>query len=233
LRFIKSTVQALGNKYNEKVCHKEYETQKWHINERPIEFRFVFEQLTNIMPTTVLDVGTGTTALPHMIYNCGFVVTAIDNIEDYWPNGMVNRHFYVINDNILDTKITKRFDFITCISVLEHIVDHRKAVRSLFSLLVPGGHLALTFPYNESNYLKNVYSLPESSYGKDLPYICQIYSRSQIDDWLSDSGGRIITQEYWEIFSGNYWTFGKHIPRPHQVDVNKKHHLTCVLVQGQ
>lgn len=233
MNLFKYLIRAIANKYNQKICQREYEGQKWHINERPIEFRFVFQQLTNIMPTTVLDVGAGTTSLPHMIHNCGFVVTAIDNIKDYWPNGMVNRHFYVINDSILNIKITKQFDFVTCISVLEHIDDHRTAMRSLFSLVVPKGYLLLTFPYNERNYVKNVYSLPEASYGKDLPYICQVYSRKQIDDWLLTNGGRIMKQEYWEIFSGNFWTFGERLRVPSQVDLIQKHHLTCILIQKE
>jgi hypothetical protein len=28
---------------------------------------------------------------------CGFVVTAIDNVRDYWDHGMVNRHWTVLD----------------------------------------------------------------------------------------------------------------------------------------
>jgi hypothetical protein len=73
----------------------EYEAQVYRrINERPIEYRFVFGAIRQTAPESVLDVGTGESALPSLIRTCGPVVTAIDNIRDYWPEGMVNRHFH-------------------------------------------------------------------------------------------------------------------------------------------
>jgi SAM-dependent methyltransferase len=38
------------------------------------------------------------------------------------------------------------FDLVTCISVLEHIPDDKKAVETMWSLLRPGGRLVLTMP---------------------------------------------------------------------------------------
>lgn len=38
------------------------------------------------------------------------------------------------------------FDLITCISVLEHIPDDRAVIETMWSLLLPGGRLVLTFP---------------------------------------------------------------------------------------
>lgn len=136
---LKSLVHRLGRAYVRTICRHEYENQKFtRINERPIEHRFPFHHLTQLRPTSVLDVGSGTTALPHLIQSAGFLVTAIDNIRDYWPEGMSNRHFYVINDDITQSQLKKQFDFITCISVLEHIQASDAAVASLFRLLKPG-----------------------------------------------------------------------------------------------
>lgn len=71
----------MGRAYVATIIKHEYENQKFtRINERPIEYRFVFHHLSRLHPTNVLDVGTGTTGLPHLIKNCGFLVTAIDNI---------------------------------------------------------------------------------------------------------------------------------------------------------
>ena len=58
------------------------------VNERPIEYRFVFDVATRVAPTTVLDVGTGKTSLPHLLWICGYEVTAIDNVSDYWADGL-------------------------------------------------------------------------------------------------------------------------------------------------
>jgi len=154
-------------------------------NERPIEYGFVFKCLAKIYPQEILDVGTGKSALPHLLATCGFRVTAIDKIKDYWKDGLFNRHYYIVNDDITNPKIEKQFDFITCISVLEHIPNHKAAVRGIFKLLKPKGYLLLTFPYNEEQYVDNAYNLPEAGYGQNLPYVCQIFSQKEIDYYQS------------------------------------------------
>lgn len=214
------------------LTRREYRKQAFRrFNERPVEFAFLFRQLARLYPRTVLDVGTGTTALPHLMRNCGFLVTATDNIRDYWPNGMSNRHYYVIDDDITRTRLSAKFDFITCISVLEHIERSDQAVAGMFSLLNPGGHLVLTFPYTEGNYLRNVYELPGSTYGQDASYITQSYSRVHLDRWLEQNRGEIVEQEFWQFWDGDYWTVGKQLIPPRQVSRNDTHQLTCLLVR--
>jgi len=233
MRILKSVVHRFGRWYINEVNKREYESQKFRcINERPIEFGFVFRSLSRIMPTTVIDVGTGTTSLPHLMAKCGFLVTAIDNVYDYWPKGMHNRHFYIINEDITHIRsLAKRFDFITCVSVLEHIPIPEVAIQSMFTLLNPGGHLVLTFPYNENKHIENVYKLQGAGYGQNAPYICQVYSRKEVDRWLRTNNGEIVEQEYWQIFTGDFWTFGERLYPPRQVDKDAKHQLTCILIQ--
>ena len=229
---IKRIAKSIANVINNEQCRREYQQQdfRW-VNERAIEYGFLFNVLTRIVVRDILDVGTGTTALPHLLRTCGYVVTAMDNIRDYWPKGMANRHFHVINDDITKPKMEKAFDLVTCISVIEHIVDSGVAVTNMFRLLRPGGYLVLTCPYSESHYARNVYALPEASYGKENPYVCQVYSRAQIDDWQGQNNLHILEQEYWRIFSGELWTFGEQIYPREQVSQGDPHHLTCLLFQ--
>lgn len=230
---ISSLFHAIGSRYNRKICKNEFERQHFKfVNERPIEYGFIFQCLLKTMPVSVLDVGTGRTALPDVIRHCGFHVTAIDNTKDYWANKITNRHFYVIDDDILKPKLTKTFDFITCTSVLEHIRDHGTAVRNLFCLLRDGGHLVLTFPYNENRYIPDVYVL-DGSESKNPNTICQMYSREQLDEWISTNNARILMQDYWEIFEGDVWGQGKRLSPPSQVNNGQKHHHTCILLQKQ
>jgi len=232
LRPLKLIINKIGSLYVSLLCRREFHSQRFiEINERPIELAFLFRQLTRTWPKSVLDVGTGVTALPHLMRTCGFVVSAIDNIKDYWPYGMVNRHYHVINDDITAPRLQQKFDFISCISVIEHIVDHESAIKSMFSLLNPGGHLVLTFPYNEEQYVENVYVLPGSGV-KDIPaFITQVYSRREIDGWLQKNNGTLVEQEYWQFYSGAYWTFGDLVTPPDQVSKEDSHHVTCVLIQ--
>jgi SAM-dependent methyltransferase len=230
---LKKIAHALGTAYTRELCRREYANQSFsHVNERPVEYRFVMQCLSGSASVKILDVGTGTTALPHILRNCGYLVTAIDNVRDYWKSGnFTNRHYHVIDDNIVAPSLADRFDFITCVSVLEHIPDHNRAVDSMFSLLNPAGYIALTFPYNETNYIENVYMLPGASYGRDLPYVCQVYSRSEVDAWLARNRGKLVVQEFWRMFTGKYWTFGERLRTPIQVERNEPHQLTCLLLQ--
>ncbi len=224
--------QLIGRIYLTPMLQLEWKKHLFYknINERPIEYGFAFKWLSKICPLEVLDVGTGTSALPHLLRNCGFHVTAIDKIEGYWTGDFFNRHYYIINDDITRTKLSKQFDFITCISVLEHIPDYNEAIKGMFDLLKPGGYLLLTFPYNEERYVDNVYKLPEAGYGKDEAYICQVFSRKEINTWLKENSGEIIEQEYYEIFSGELWTFGEHIYPPRKVNKEERSQLTCILI---
>ena len=201
------------------------------INERPIEYEFALKWLSKICPAEVLDVGSGTSAWPHIMANCGFRVTAVDKIKGYWKGIFFNRHYYIINDDITKPKLTRQFDLITCISVLEHIPNHKAAVRGMLGLLKPGGYLVLTFPYNEEQYVDNVYKLEGAGYGQDVQYVCQVFSRKEIDAWLKENPGKIIEQEYYEVFSGALWTFGERIYPPRKVKKEERCHLTCVLIR--
>jgi len=232
LKPIKSGVVRGLNSYVARLCRKEFESQTFsRFNERPVEFGFVLRKMSELYPRTILDVGTGTTALPHLLRNCGAIVTATDNVRDYWPTGMVNRHYHVIDDDIRDTRIRTQFDMVTCISVLEHIPESDAAVRNMLGLVKPGGHLLLTFPYNERGYVRNVYALPGSSYGQKAPYITQSYSREQLNNWLSENDAVIVEQEYWRFWEGEYWTVGKQLIPPAKVGVSDAHQLSCVQIR--
>lgn len=210
----------------------EFENQTFkRINERAIEYAFLFKHLNEISKKKILDIGSGKTSLPHMMSNCGYIVTAIDNVQDYWISKVFNRHYYIIDDDITDTNLKENYDIITCISVLEHIPNYNGAIKNMYSLLKSGGYLILTFPYNEIKYIKNVYELTNAGYGKDFPYICQIFSRKQVDNWIHQNGGIIEDQEYWQIWDGEFWTIGNQLIPPNRVNKNEKHQLTCLLIR--
>jgi 2-polyprenyl-3-methyl-5-hydroxy-6-metoxy-1,4-benzoquinol methylase len=231
LNLAKQTIKNLLNQYPKWICKREFQVQAFNrFNERPVEYSFVFNKISKIYPRAVLDVGTGITALPHLMRLCGCLVTAIDNIHDYWPTGMINRHYHVINDDITNTGLTTEFDLITCISVLEHIEKPDDAIQNMFSLLKPTGHLILTFPYNEQAYEPNVYELQGSAYGKGRTYITQSYSRTELERWLKENNGVIVDQEYWQFWDGDHWTVGNQILPPKRVSSDHKHQLTCLLI---
>ena len=232
IRILKTQIKNILNLYLRWICKSEFEQQFFiRFNERPVEFAFVFKQIAQIYPKSILDVGTGTTGLPHLINNCGCIVTAIDNVKDYWTAEILNRHFHIIDDDITDSRLNDKFDLITCISVLEHIEKSDAAVRNMFRLLNPNSYLILTFPYTEHSYVANVYGLQGSSYDQEPPYICQSYSRKELNRWLHDNDGRILEQEYWQFWDGGYWAVGNQVIPPKKMGREGKHQMSCVLIQ--
>ena len=201
------------------------------INERPIEYAFALTCLSQLSPSSVLDAGAGTTAWPQVLANCGYEVTAIDEGDSYWGHQPSNRHHYVLHDDITKPRIDGEFNAITCLSVIEHIRDHRAAIRGLRSLLSSGGHAILSFPYDERRFVENVYALPGVSYGAEAPHICRVYSRLEIREWLAE-GFEIIRQEYYRVFTGDLWAFGERLRPPVKTEVDELHHLTCILLRA-
>lgn len=213
---------------------RQFERQSFRqFNERAVELAFIFRQLTRIYPRKVLDVGTGTNALPQLMRSCGCLVTATDNIRDYWPTGMVNLHYHIVDDDITSSHLEDTFDLVTCISVLEHIPDPDVAVRNMFRLLNEKAYLIMTFPYTEHTYHPNVYTLPDARRGKNATYVCQSYSRRELDRWLQQNGGVLVEQEYWQFWEGEYWAIGNQLIPPRQVRPEERHQLSCVLIQKE
>ncbi len=231
-RVLKKFIHSAGRWYIRKVCSAEYEGQVFSAhNERPIEYRFALQVLTEARPKTILDVGSGTTAWPHLLRNCGYVVTGIDNVRGYWPNGMVNRHWTVLDVDIVNNpaeKLKKKFEAITCISVLEHVEDHRRAIQHMAELLEPGGSLIVTMPYSHHNPDPNVYARPDALYGKDAPHICRSLSASELESWLS-TGITLERRELWRLFTGPVWATGERCAWRQVETEDQPHQLGCFL----
>lgn len=229
---IKTLAKKALNSYPAGLLREEYESQKFtRHNERPVELNFVFRAISRLWPRTILDIGSGTTALPALMRTCNAIVTATDNVTDYWKNGMVNRHYHVLDDDIRDTQLSGSWDLVTCVSTLEHIVNAEAAVRNMAKLTKPGGHLLVSFPYNERKYCPNCYDLLDSAYGQDADYVTQSFSRKQIDEWCKDNSLEVVEQEYWQFWDGELWTQGSQIIPPILSSGLQPHQLTCVLLR--
>ena len=204
--------------------------KRFKANGRTTEYSYALSKIDQFATGKVLDIGSGKSSWPHLLsYSCGLDVTAIDRVIGYWSD-YFNRHYKIVNDDITNSKLTDFFQFITCISTLEHIKDHNSAMVEINELLDLGGYLVLTFPYNEQIYFKNIYEHKDAGYGKDKKFVTQVYSRSQIDYWLHLTQLKIVDQVYYKVFTGEFWTFGDPI-KPIQVEKNELHHLTCILMQ--
>lgn len=196
-------------------------------NERPIEYGYALDRLTRASPETVLDVGCGRSSWPHLLATCGFRTTAVDEMRGYWQRAFFNRHHHVLRDDVTAPRLAGPFDFVTCLSVLEHVPDHVSAFRSMIDLVRPGGHLVVTCPYTEGRYVEDVYRHPEAGYGSDYSFVCRVYSRAQVREWLADERAELVDEQLWRTFTGELWTLGERLFPPERSAKDRPHQLAC------
>jgi SAM-dependent methyltransferase len=202
------------------------------ISERLVEYSTALRWIAERYPSTLLDVGPGEGPWPALLSGEGIDVTAIDEIGSYWQGRFFNRHFDVTRGDITAPRLDRKFELVTCISVLEHIPDHRAAIRGMFSVLAPGGVIVLTCPYNERRYVDNCYELPEAAWGSDASYICRQYSRSELDQWLDESSGEVVEIERWNAVTGETWASGERRRPPLKAGADEPHQLACMLLRA-
>jgi SAM-dependent methyltransferase len=204
------------------------------VSERLVEYATALRWISERYPRTLLDVGPGESSWPHLLGAEGVQVTALDQVESYWGGrffSFFNRHYDVSRGDITRPGFAPTFDAVTCISVLEHIPDHRAAFRGMMESLVPGGVLILTCPYSEHQYYDNVYAERTASYGGGFGFICRQYSRRELDTWLADTSSELVEAERWRTFSGAFWTEGERISVPARATANEPHQLGCFLIR--
>ena len=134
-----------------------------HYNERNFENGFVESLIFEKEPGSVLDIGSSSLAIPTSLNKKGFKITCIDPcVEDKIENGM-----QIIKGDIRSTKWEDNtFDYITCISTIEHIGvsgrygiresepdGDKKAMDEMFRILKPGGFLYVTIPFGSVEIL--------------------------------------------------------------------------------
>jgi len=226
-----TTYNFIGKKYLSLILNAEQKKKPFKvINERSTEYLFALKYLRMLCPGDVLDIGSGKSSWPHLLSTCGFKVKAIDKMGNYWDS-FFNRHYKIDNEDITDPKTKQKFQFITCLSVLEHIPNHLRAMVNIHNMLEDNGHLVLTFPYNEDFYHSNIYKHPQAGYGQDANFITQVFSRASIDEWLSATSFEIVEQKYYRVFTGALWTIGKRLTPCEEVTRFHNHHLTCILLK--
>ncbi len=69
------------------------------------------------------------------------------------------RNIFFETDELPDTRTLLRFDLVICFSTLHYIKDHGSALRSLFELVNPCGHLIFNYPsiHTKRSYEKDIH----------------------------------------------------------------------------
>lgn len=221
----------IGAKYLAPILNQEQKKRPFpQINERATEYAFAIGHMSKLCEGKVLDIGAGGSSWPHLMSTCGFDVKAIDKMDGQWPDSY-NRHFKVEHADITTIQTAEKFQFATCLSVLEYIPNHKAAITNIHQLLEINGYLVVTFPYNEGVYDENIYKHPGAGNGQQTNSIMQVFSRNEINSWLEETSFEIIDQKYYKAFTGDLWTMGYRITPCQQTSAAQLHHLTCILLQ--
>ncbi len=177
--------------------------KKWSaldINERIVEVPFIFKNLPQNNKAKILDVGCCETILPIQLASLGYKVTGLD----IRPYDLSHPNFSFVQEDICKTKLPpNKFDLIICVSAIEHIgldtiygksnqkSSDKKAIKSMFSLLKPGGRLLLTTPvaveFSQSKFMKIYTQKKIRQHYKDLKETKEIYyaPNSSRTNWRS------------------------------------------------
>jgi 2-polyprenyl-3-methyl-5-hydroxy-6-metoxy-1,4-benzoquinol methylase len=200
------------------------------INEGTAQYPFALSALRDYAAHDVLDVGTGLSSWPRLLADCGFHVTAVDEFSNYWGSRPFNRHFLVQRDDITQSRLEREFDALTCLNVMMAVVNYRDAIAGMFRLVRPGGLIVLSFPYNELKPVENIYAHVDAGYGQNFRFPCRVYSRADIDRWLSENPAECVAQEHYLMFTGEFWTTGNRVPQ-REVSADEPHQFTAVAVR--
>jgi len=189
------------------------------IIERGVEYEFALRMINKYCTGKLLDIGSGHSSFPHLVASCGYDVTASDFKMGWWQHHF-NRHYPVIKDNILKSKLKGKYQFITCISTVEHVGDSYTAITNMVALLEPNGYLLLTFPYNQDIYYEDVY-------GWELSHITQQINDRLLTNWISINNLAIAEMEIYKVFDSEKWGQGNRI----RTVIDEKGNLMCVLLK--
>jgi SAM-dependent methyltransferase len=123
---------------------------------RDVEYDFTYRSITD-EPLRILDIGGCQSLLPLSLAKRGHSVT----VFDYRPYDESHPNLRVINGDFLKNELpSNAFDIVLLVSVIEHIgigsygasvagdADF-KVMEELKRILVPGGRVVITTPFNE------------------------------------------------------------------------------------
>lgn len=141
------------------LFHKEINLQKRIIGEKNFTYRNLIHFLNKYLSTkkTILDIGCGVGTIDFYLRHKGFTVTGTDISENairMCKKNVIalgfrsNLCFFQLN--FPTENIYKKYDFVICSEVLEHLENDGLAIKKIFKILNSGGISILSVPSKNS-----------------------------------------------------------------------------------
>lgn len=132
------------------LFYRKLSEQPYYYMSDKSEFDYAIQKLIEINPKTILEIGSGIGLFLDKIRNA-FNVSAIETSSKAIE--VLNEKGIKLDDG------NSQYDFIVAFQVVEHIADVKSFLTSILSKLKLNGHLLLTMPNSESEYMKEVYQI--------------------------------------------------------------------------
>ena len=165
-------------------------------NERPIakhSLSFV-ARMVHLKPffphnTDILEVGCGEGFVAEVLIKNNCQVIGIDYSREAISQASKLPGKYIQVD-VFKYQPKKKFSWIICSEVLEHLRDDKKALKLVYSWLKPGGKLLLSVP----TFMKLTQRLKNSGHERH-------YEPSKLKDLISQIGFRVEKERQWGCLS--------------------------------
>lgn len=186
--------KSLQNKFN---LPFKFVKNEWYVNERIVEIPFVLNHLElDGKGRRVLEFGCARSYLAIQLASLGYKVVAID-LEDYRYRHP-NLKFHKIN--IFDFNDDIGFDYITAVSIIEHIGlgtygdkpsfdDIFRISTKLSELVKPEGLIIITVPFGEK-FVNNFY---------------RSFTHDEVRSLFKDKNLKLVEEQYFRRKQYKYW----------------------------
>lgn len=134
--------------------HRNRKLPKRIIGKKNFTYRIILEVLDKYCKSNdVLDVGSGVGTVDLYLASKGKKVTGIEISQRALDVAVKSSKLFGLEKNIqfkrmdfFKSKISKKYNFVICSEVLEHLADDRKALAKIRKMLKPGGTFMMTTP---------------------------------------------------------------------------------------
>lgn len=168
--------------------------------------RFILSKITRQKPKAngkkLIDIGAGSGLMMKFFKSNGFLVDGIEYEKKYVEKMKADKGLsksLITQGDITKIKGKEDYDFVVSADVIEHIEDHERAVKNLFSFVKPGGMMIVAVPAHQ--YL---YSQRDRDWGHYRRYSKSLLS-STIKNALKDEKYEIKFLTFWNFIG--FWTY--------------------------
>ncbi|TFH02348.1 MAG: class I SAM-dependent methyltransferase [Calditrichales bacterium] len=147
-----------------------------------------------INPQSILDVGCRTgDFLMHFDKN---IIREGVEISSEYATIASSRGLTIYNDFLENTQFQRKYDIVSCLAILEHLVDPVIFLNKLNQLVSPGGILLILIPTYECFKETLLHKLDRQWHMYRPPEHLNFYSQYFLDQFMVDKGFAIVKREF-------------------------------------